>query len=380
MIRVLTSSGLALLAGCSPAPEGWLVQLHGVVLDAQGDGVAQAEVALGNPDLGVDVASVETNDQGVWSVPIFVSESEIEETWPLKIEATADGYPAGVSHWEMSWRDLRWPASPHSLGPGQQVDLGSLRTPGIVLFEDTGPVTVTATVQSALDGGGLGEMSVEIRAGWNAPETEPVLAQAISGPGGQVSLELPAPGIYTLHAESGGDFERSVAGLWGGPNGPDVQRVLMSPRLVGDSMRAALVWRDADRDLDLHLSGPLAGEAGRYQVYVSDTPHPIYGEPIAEVEWVGDNWETVGVYTVRSGDYRFSAHDREFGWESGSLALAAQRPTLVLWTGDGPTMESLAPGATGTIWQALEVSADEGRVYRLQGMSEGMNEWDVSAF
>ena len=43
-------------------------------------------------------------------------------------------------------------------------------------------------------------------------------------------------------------------------------------------------------------------------------------------------------------------------------------------------MESLTPGAFGTIWQGLEYDPDNEIVYRLQGMSEGLNEWDVSAF
>jgi hypothetical protein len=43
-------------------------------------------------------------------------------------------------------------------------------------------------------------------------------------------------------------------------------------------------------------------------------------------------------------------------------------------------MESLGSGADGTIWQGLEYDPDKEVVYRLQGMSEGLNEWDVSAF
>ena len=128
------------------------------------------------------------------------------------------------------------------------------------------------------------------------------------------------------------------------------------------------------------MSGPLASEAGRYQVYVSDTPHPIYGEPVAEMEWFSLNWETGSVYTLRQGNYRFSAHDRDFGSETGNTALSAEEPTLLLWTSSGVFMESLGSGADGTIWQGLEYDPDKEVVYRLQGMSEGFNEWDVSAF
>ena len=366
--------------GCSPAPSGWLVEIHGRVIESGGEGVSGARVDLSNKELGVDLGTVWAGDFGQWSLPVFVSESEFETIWGLHIYAEFEGYLSSEAYWEASWKDSSWPAVPHSLGPGQRVDLGQLRTPGVVLFEDTGPTSVNALVQNSTDGNALSGVAVEVRSGWNSPLTAPVLFEAESAPGGKVQLNLPSPGIYTVHAEASGGFESTVAPLWVGPGAPSEQRILMSPRLVGGALRAALVWRNEARDLDLHMSGPLASEAGRYQVYVSDTPHPVYGEPIAEIERVSDNWETLGVYTLREGTYRFSAHDRELGSVMESEALAAEEPTVLLWTNEGSFMESLFPGAVGTIWQALEFDVSEGLVYRLQGLSEGLNEWDVSAF
>ena len=375
---------LALVLGhslsCLPAPKGWLVELHGVVTDSKGDGLSGANVGLLNSGIQAEIGDVFTDENGRWRLPIFVSEDELDQVWSLEIEAGAMGFLDATCHWQVAWRDATWPAAPHSLGPGQQVDMGALRTPRVVLFEDTGPMSIQTTVQSATNGGGIGEVRVELRAGWNAPLTEPVVTEARSGSQGLIDFDLPAPGVYTAYAESTGGHEATLAPLWVGPGSPEQQRILMSPLLVGDAIRAALIWRDARSDLDLHMSGPLAGEAGRYQVYVSDTPHPIYGEAIAEMEWVGDNWETVGVYTVRDGTYRFSAHDRENGWASDSLSLSMEEPTLLLWTEEGPLMETLAPGALGTVWNALEYDSATGVAYRIQGMREGVNEWDVSAF
>ena len=379
-MRCFLALALGVSLSCLPAPTGWLVQLHGVVLDSNGQGVSGANVGLSNTGIDVEIGDTFTDESGRWSLPIFVSEEELGQMWSLQIEAGAMGFLDGASHWEVAWRDVTWPAAAHSLGPGQQVDLGALRTPGVVLFEDTGPATVQTTVQRATDGGGIGDVRVTLRAGWNAPLAEPVVTEARSGAQGKIQFDLPAPGMYTAYVESTGGYEATLAPLWVGPGSPGQQRILMSPLLVGDAIRAALIWRDSRRDLDLHMSGPLAGEAGRYQVYVSDTPHPIYGEAIAEMEWVGDNWETVGVYTVRDGIYRFSAHDRENGWASESLSLSMEEPTLILWTEAGPSMETLAPGAIGTVWKALEYDVAADVVYRIQGMSEGVNEWDVSAF
>ena len=68
----------ALIGGCSPAPRGWLVDVHGFVLDAAGDGVSGASIELSNLDTETSIGTVYSDDSGRWSLPLFVSESESE--------------------------------------------------------------------------------------------------------------------------------------------------------------------------------------------------------------------------------------------------------------------------------------------------------------
>jgi hypothetical protein len=142
----------------------------------------------------------------------------------------------------------------------------------------------------------------------------------------------------------------------------------------------ALAWKNAQRDLDLHLSGPLAASGGRYQVYVEDTPHPVNGDPVAQVEWAEGRWETLGVYTLRAGAYRFSAFDVDNQLRTGDTSLSQSGANLTLWNENGVWMEQLWPGRTGTLWRGLEFDVATDTVYRLQEMDESRDAWDVSAF
>ena len=381
MIRVcMIGVGLGGLFACSAPPRGWVVELHGSVLDSQGLGVVGALAEVDNVENGEFLGQVVTDENGVWRLPVFVSEEDFEAISPLRIAAEASGMMRGESFWEFSWRDTEWPAMPISIGPGQEVALGQQRTAGVVLFEEAGIGTASGRVRNAVNGGSLGQITLRFRSGWNAPLSAEVVGETTSSSTGDFQITLDDPGMYTVQAEASGGFETTLAPIWAGAGSSKSQTILMSPMLQGEAMRASLIWRSASRDLDLHMSGPLAAEGGRYQVYVSDTPHPIYGDPIAQVEHASGNWETIGAYTLRSGEYRFSAHDRENGQALDSVELAAEEPTLLLWTNNGPVMESLSPGAVGTLWQAMEYDTSSGLSYRLQGMSEGEDEWDVSAF
>jgi hypothetical protein len=308
----------------------------------------------------------------------------------MSLRATVSGYQWGQSDWSFSWLDEDWPAMPVSLGPGQFVATGHQQSATVTVFEGDDAWTASGRTQDVLTGFAVNGVRVRLRRGWNAPLDGEVLEEQFSDASGYFSFSVQEQGIYTLETVGPPGYATSVAALRMGPESsnsqmmltdqPDSQVVLMSPTLGSGEMRVALSWNQKQRDLDLHLSGPLSGSGGRYQVYVDDTPHPVNGDPIAQVEWSSGLWESVGVYTIRSGTYRFSAFDVDNQLLVGDSSLSESGATLTLWTENGVWMERLWPGQLGTLWQGLELDVTRNLVHRLQGMDEARDAWDVSAF
>jgi hypothetical protein len=369
-----------LLCGCASEYRGWIVELHGQVLDEDNEGVDSADVRVETASSDLLLGQVSTDSEGRWRLPLFVEEGQENLSWPLHLSATASGFGTGDSYWSFSWTDDSWPASPISLGPGQVVAAGSQQTAAISLFSGEGQWSSQGRVVDVLSANPLGEVNLRLRKGWNAPTEAGIVQEVESDNNGDFSFVVEEQGVYTVEAVAPSGYSKSLAVIRMGPGAPDTQLVLMSPPLGNGELRAALIWRNSQRDLDLHMSGPLAGSGGRYQVYVDDTPHPINGPPVAQVEWSDGRWESIGLYTTRSGDYRFSAHDVDNQILLGSTALSEAGASLLLWTEAEVVLESLFPGSEGTLWRGLEVQATSGSIFRLQEMDEARDAWDVSAF
>ena len=371
---------LLLGAACSVEDRGWLVELQGQVLDQNDRGVPAADLQVTSTANGESLGTVSTDSDGLWSLPLFVEEGQEAQVWPLSLRATVSGYQPGQSDWSFSWLDKDWPAMPISLGPGQFVAAGHQQSASVIVFEGESSWTATGRTQDVLTGFAVDGARLRLRRGWNAPADSEVLEEQFSDASGNFSFSVQEQGVYTLETVGPPGYAGSVAALRMGPEAPSSQVVLMSPTLASGELRVALSWNQKQRDLDLHLSGPLSGSAGRYQVYVDDTPHPVNGAPIAQVEWSSDSWESVGVYTIRPGTYRFSAFDVDNQLLVGDTSLSESGATLTLWTENGVWMERLWPGQLGTLWQGIELDVTTGLVHRLQGMDEVRDAWDVSAF
>jgi hypothetical protein len=377
-------------AACSVEDRGWLVELQGQVLDQNDRGVPGADLQVTSTANGEPLGMVSTDSDGVWSLPLFVEEGQEAQVWPMSLRATVSGYQSGQSDWSFSWLDEDWPAMPVSLGPGQFVAAGHQQSASVTVFEGDDAWTARGRTKDVLTGFAVDGVRVRLRKGWNAPVDSEVLEEQFSDANGYFSFSVQEQGIYTLETVGPPGYAASVAALRMGPESsnsqmmltdkPDSQVVLMSPTLGSGEMRVALSWNQEQRDLDLHISGPLSGSGGRYQVYVDDTPHPVNGDPIAQVEWSSGLWESVGVYTIRSGTYRFSAFDVDNQLLVGDTSLSESGATLTLWTENGVWMERLWPGQMGTLWQGLELDVTRNLVHRLQGLDEARDAWDVSAF
>jgi hypothetical protein len=371
---------LGCLSACSVPNHGWLVNLEGQVLDQDDQGLPGASVQVVSTSSGEPLGALTTDSAGRWSLPVLVEEGEEGRLWPLAIKASASGFGSGQSDWDFSWLNQDWPAGPLSLGPGQFVASGTMAAASVNLFAGENGWTASGEAQHVLTGRPVDEVRLRLRKGWNAPMSAEVLQEQWSTNRGAFSFTVEEQGIYTVEAVGPSGFADTVASFRMGPGASNTQLVLMSPTIRTGELRVALAWKNAQRDLDLHLSGPLAASGGRYQVYVEDTPHPVNGDPVAQVEWAEGRWETLGVYTLRAGAYRFSAFDVDNQLRTGDTSLSQSGANLTLWNENGVWMEQLWPGRTGTLWRGLEFDVATDTVYRLQEMDESRDAWDVSAF
>jgi hypothetical protein len=359
-------------SGCAPGSSGWVVSLEGRVVDAFNNGIQNAGVEVRSRSGGAELGAIQTDSAGYWRLPLYVESGQEGVSWPLAIEAEAPGLQAGVSYWDFSYWDDTWEAEPVSLGPGQEVVYGVQRTAPVVLFEALGSWSGLGRAVDVSTGFPVPLASVRLRAGWNASLEDPVLLEAKADEDGLFGITVDQPGLYTVEVVAPFGFNRSRAPFRLGPNTPSEQLVFLSPQAGSQELRAALVWLDAEVDLELHLSGPKSQEQGRFQVHREAPSYSESGGLVAQMEQRVSGGESVVLYSAEDGAYRLSAYDPEHALEASSQALGQSMATMILWSEQGSFMESVNPGIPANLWHALDYHPKSEEVLRLQQLRTGV--------
>ena len=355
------------------------MELHGVVLDIDGLPVAGAEVELYGENLEVPTR-ITTNPEGVWRSPFFVEDGEEALPIPLQLRASADGFGDALVYWEFSWLDESWLSVPVTFGPGQFVAVGQQQAPAMwLLGEEIGGAT--GHLVSAVTGGVIDDMEVELRWGFDAPDTDEVLATDVTSASGKFAFGSLQAGVYTARVRSGGGYDASRFPVRLEPFGADNQMGAVVPLLTEESDWAVLIWdEEVAPGLELHLSGPLSTYKGRYQIYPGNTFHPVKGDPVAEMLVLQPGIHSAAVYSLRDGEYRASAFDVDNQLIDGSTALSNSGAFIQLFTPDGVEIEQVVPGTAATSWLGLVHVNEDQMFHKPQAYSEGLDRDDVDDF
>jgi hypothetical protein len=358
--------------------------LRGPVVSETGTPL-EATLGLATDD-GVVIASVDTDGEGWWALPILAG-SPVENV--LRASVVAPGYAEGLARIEVDLQD--WQLDTISADMGESWSPIEVRMPAIRLADEAAAATATCTLRGALDGAPVGA-EAELRRGWNAAEDEPMVDALRAGPDGVLRLEADAPGMYTVRVAANGDRSdaRFPAMLAGGTdcNG------WIAPVLGATELLVTVGW-SGPLDLDLHVSAPLKGGqagadgTGRYHVWSQEPTQPErpeedggYEAEVSPIVASAPGGESVRVDDVTSteGVARVTVFDMSNRSDADSRSMAEGDPVVQAWTGGAARFYSMAPGTTATSWTAAEIDGPSGRSYRVEGYSVGGQPGDPTGF
>lgn len=223
---------------------------------------------------------------------------------------------------------------------------------------------VEGTVCDAVTGEILPGTMVTLRAGADMTAGDAALTTAgeaavvMTDANGYYTMEMPA-GTYTA--------EYSLEGYITGyanvvcADGFVLQNAALSPVMESDEYRVVLTWGDTPRDLDSHLTGPLA-DGSRYHVYYSNKTARSEGEIVATLDrddTTSYGPETITITVANDGVYKYSIHDYTNRGSVGSTELSMSQAKVDLYKGESLIATYTVPeNVVGTVWNVFEIEGD----------------------
>lgn len=222
----------------------------------------------------------------------------------------------------------------------------------------SGNGSISGNILNALDGSGISGCTLNLRSGINATEGF-VAATGSTGNDGSYSIQgLPA-GHYTIQAQRQGFTESYFTVVCIGGQNQANQNGTMTPILNENEIRIILTWGETPADLDSHLTGP-AEDGNRFHVYYSSKTYYQNGLLNAALDYDDVSSygpETVSIYELSQGVYRYSVHDfsnREAGY---SMELSNSSAQVRVYQGSTLIANFNVPSYTeGTLWTVFEMS------------------------
>jgi hypothetical protein len=251
------------------------------------------------------------------------------------------------------------------------VEANTTRYLETVLQIDTtysGTGNVSGKIVNALDGTGVGGLSINLRAGINVT-TGLIVATTTTQSGGFYSFRALNAGYYTAEVSGSGYNTTYFTVICIGGMTTANQDATITPILSSGETRIILTWGATPSDLDSHLTGPLP-DGTRFHMYwwhaeLCESGCSGYGSPWPEyVKLDKDDTssygpETATVYQQISGTYRYSVHDFTNRWSSYSTALSNSGAQVRVYRGSNLVETFNVPSnQEGTLWTVFELSGD----------------------
>lgn len=222
----------------------------------------------------------------------------------------------------------------------------------------SGPGDVGGKVVSALNGAGVGGLSVDLRAGLNVRAGTVVASTVTRSDGTYAFNGLPA-GNYTAQAGGAGWLTAYFTVVCVGGMSTGDQNGTVTPVLAAGETRIILTWGALPTDLDSHFTGPLPSGT-RFHMYYplagSESPWPtIVTLDHDDVTSYGP--ETTTLLSQIDGVYRFSVHDFSNRMSTASTALSNSNASVRVYRGSSlVAVFNVPPGQAGTLWAVFEMS------------------------
>lgn len=171
--------------------------------------------------------------------------------------------------------------------------------------EETDIGSAQGMITNALNGAGLGDVTLDVRKGWNNEDDGEILTTVTTDDYGAYLVTLPI-GNYTLCASKEG-FAPTMVNIIVQKTNSDNQDGTMSPILSGDDYRIVLTWGENPRDLDSHVVGTLTND-GSFHVYYNhksqyDGDVEVCNLDLDDVD--GEGPETITLHATTSNPYYY---------------------------------------------------------------------------
>jgi hypothetical protein len=244
---------------------------------------------------------------------------------------------------------------------------------------------MTGTVVNAVNDAFVSGASVQIFAGINAPETNPVVASGTTDANGAFTLSAVAVGTYTLVVgRTGFSKSRTTAVVVGGATHDN--RVPLAPSLTGTQIRVVLSWGDCVAnqsvpcDLDSHLTGPASEpDEGRFHVFYISPAYVNGADSVGVLDndaTSGLGPETITLRQKAAGVYKYYVHNYSAGTDTTNAQLSNSAQARVQVYQGSTLIATFVPptGQPGTLWAVFQVEGTNllpvNQILKLQDFSE----------
>lgn len=308
--------------------------IKGTVKDAvsqYGLSNVQVKVKKGNQDFGTAIS--ETDGQFHISSPVGDG---------IIVEFTKEGYlPVVYQNISVSINEDTY------LEPVLQID-----------NSHGGIGNIAGYIYNALDGTGIQNCNLSLRSGINATEGL-VLVSSITNNDGSYALQGLSAGHYTIQAQRQGFTDSFFTVVCIGGDTYTNQNGTMTPILNEDEIRIILTWGSNPSDLDSHLTGP-AENGNRFHVCYYSKTYYQNGQLYAALDYDDVSSygpETLSIYQLSEGLYRYSVHDYTNHNQSSSYELSNSSAQVRVYQGNNLISNFNVPTNTGgTLWTVFEMS------------------------
>lgn len=138
----------------------------------------------------------------------------------------------------------------------------------------------------------------------------------------------------------------------------------ISEELEEGELRIVLSWGESPRDLDSHLTGPLADGSRFHVAFFNRTPEGSNAN-LDRDDTTSFGPETITVTALRDGMYRYSVHNYTNQSENGAVGIHESPAEVRFYNEDGLVDVYSPPEAEegdGNTWRVFEFTVDSGTV------------------
>lgn len=224
-----------------------------------------------------------------------------------------------------------------------------------------GEGNISGFIRNALSSEGVSGITLVLRKEFNNLTGE-IHRQTLTGNNGNYIFSDIDAGYYTVHASGEGynDTDFNVVSIGGQTTGN--QNAVISPLLDESEVRIVLTWGEFPRDLDSHLTGP-TNSGGRFHIAYFNRNHFEGSQLIANLDR-DDTFsfgpETITIYEINSGVYRYSVHDFSNRGSNSSTALSNSGAQVRLYFGNDLIRTfNVPPNRLGTLWTVFELNNNQ---------------------